>query len=61
MPEKDGYVFGIAYKIPDEAEASTIEYLNFREKAGYEVKIGSLLFQHTFRKISAYTGDVLPA
>lgn len=30
---------GIAYKVPDEEVARTIEYLNFRERAGYTVNI----------------------
>lgn len=36
VPEKKGSVWGVAYKVPDEAVESTIQYLNFREKAGYQ-------------------------
>jgi hypothetical protein len=39
VPQKDEVTWGIAYKVPADAIQKTIEYLDFREKAGYEVKL----------------------
>jgi len=35
VPKKGGHCWGIAYKVPEKDIESTVEYLNFRERAGY--------------------------
>lgn len=37
IPDVEGFCWGIAYKIPEERVQQTIEYLDMRERAGYEV------------------------
>jgi cation transport regulator ChaC len=34
-----GSCWGIAYRVPDDDVAATVDYLNVREKAGYEVVV----------------------
>uniref|UniRef100_A0A914UJI8 glutathione-specific gamma-glutamylcyclotransferase n=1 Tax=Plectus sambesii TaxID=2011161 RepID=A0A914UJI8_9BILA len=35
VPDENGEVWGIAYRVPDEHVDNTRQYLDFREKAGY--------------------------
>jgi cation transport protein ChaC len=38
VPDEQGSCWGIAYKIPEERVQQTIEYLDMRERAGYELQ-----------------------
>lgn len=38
VPEAEGSCWGIAYKIPETYVEDTLKYLDFRERAGYELK-----------------------
>lgn len=38
VSDADGSCWGLAYRVPDEQVQNTIDYLNVREKAGYELK-----------------------
>ena len=38
VPDPNGSTWGVAYKIPADCVQSTLQYLDIREKAGYELK-----------------------
>lgn len=45
VPEPNGICWGVAYKIKEEAVASTLQYLDHREKAGYQVAIRNQMIE----------------
>ena len=53
-----GIVFGKAFKIKTEYIQETLDYLDFREKGGYERKIVDIFCEEKVMKGLLYTGNI---